>query len=479
MGKKLYDIFEKVVASSTEKAAFYFANRSITYRVLQKSILECERELIRIGIKEGTKVLLQMEEPEVFACMILSIWKLHGVFIPIEKKVTDEELIRAKEESNCDFYITVSGTSDYFKNMEGNFAFVQYEKIVHEKTIPCEEGTALMFYTSGTTGLPKCVAFSHDAMTNNIITVAEKMNLSTEDIFYTPLVLTLPATITTVLLPALCSGTSLFISDTQLPRVILKNIRTNSITVFFAVPYMYELMIQMMNREEDNFFANVKVCVSSSAFMKPYIFEQFYEKTDLFIHSIYCSSEAGAITYNDAKDLETIKNSVGRPLPGVQIQIFMRGDVAKENEIGEIVISGANMSSGYFDRPELQKEVFLKSGVKTGDLACKDKNGFLILHGRISDVINVAGYLVNPKEVEDLILTMDGIADVVVYGVSKDIVGECIAAKIILEDCQKTMNEQDIIKYCSQHLSNYKVPRKIEFVESIPTGRYGKKVRKM
>lgn len=478
MSKKLYDIFENVVASSPEKAAFYFANRSITYQVLQNSILECERELIRIGIEEGTKVLLQMEEPEVFACMIFSIWKLHGIYIPIEKKVTVEELNRAKEESNCDFYITVSGTSDNFKNMDGDFAFVQYEKIVHEKSVPCEEGTALMFYTSGTTGLPKCVTFSHDAMTNNIITVAEKMNLSTEDIFYTPLVLTLPATITTVLLPALCSGTSLFISNTQLPRVILKNISTNSITVFFAVPYMFELMIQTMNREEYNFFANVKVCVSSSSFMKPYIFEQFYEKTGLFIHSIYCSSEAGAITYNDAKDLETIKNSVGQSLPGVQTRIYMREDVAKENEIGEIVISGANMSSGYFSRPELQKKVFLKSGVKTGDLACKDKKGFLTLHGRISDVINVAGYLVNPKEVEDLILTMDGISDVVVYGVSKDIVGEYIAAKIILEDRQQ-IKEQDIIKYCSQHMSNYKVPREVEFVESIQTGRYGKKVRKM
>lgn len=478
MSKKLYDIFEKVASSIPEKVAFNFAEQSITYQEFKENILECEKELIRIGVLKGTKVLLQVEEPEVFACMIFSIWKLQAIFIPIEKKVKDDELLRAKEESNCDFFITTLGTLDTLTRMEGKFSNLQFEKVSHEKKIPCDKDTALMFYTSGTTGLPKCVAFNHDAMTNNIMTVATKMNLSAEDIFYTPLELTLPATITTVLLPALCSGTELFIRKTQLPRAVLGNIRTNSITIFFAVPYMYELMLQFMSTSKDNAFENVKVCISSSAFMKPYIFEQFYQTTNLFIHSIYCSSEAGAITYNDAEDLETIKNSVGRPLPGVHVQIYTGDKEALNDEDGEIVVSGANMSSGYFNRPELNKEVFLERGVNTGDLGCKDKNNFLVLRGRISDVINVAGYLVNPKEVEDLIVTMDEIAEAVVYAVSKDVIGECIVAKVILKDKQKTISEQDIINYCSKHMSNYKVPRNIEFVESIQTGRYGKKVRK-
>ena len=477
MSKKLYDIFERVAVRNPGKVAFHFTDRSITYQALQESIRECESELIRIGVEEGTKVLLQMEEPEIFACMILAIWKLHALFIPIEKKVTDEELIRVKEESKCNFYITTFGSSGDLNYLKGHYAFVRYQKII-QKEVSCQEETALMFYTSGTTGLPKCVAFNHVAMTNNVMTVAEKMNLSAEDVFYTPLALTLPATITTVLLPSLCCGTALFISETQLPRVILRNIESNLITVFFAVPYMYELMIETMNTAENNPFKNVRVCVSSSAFMKPHIFEQFYKKTNLFIHSIYCSSEAGAITYNDGEDLETIKNSVGRPLPGVQVQILADGKEAEENESGEIIVSGVSMSNGYFNRPQLHKEVFLECGVKTGDLAYKDKNGFITLCGRISDVINVAGYLVNPKEVEDLIITMDGIAEAVVYAVSKDVIGEYVAAKVILKDKHQVISEQDIIKYCSQHMSNYKVPRKIEFVESIQAGRYGKKVRK-
>lgn len=481
MSEKLYDIFEKVVQGNPEKPAFQFEDRSVTYQELHQNILECEKELNQIGVKEGTKILLQMEEPELFACLILSIWKMHAIFIPIEKKVTGEELLRAKEESNCDFYMTTitdSQEPEGYKNLEGKFSSVQYENVLHDKVIPCEKDTALMFYTSGTTGLPKCVSFKHDAMTNNIMTVAEKMNLTPVDVFYTPLVLTLPATITTVLLPALCCGTALFIRDTQLPRAVLKNIKTNPITVFFAVPYMYELMIQIMSGNKDNAFEQVKVCVSSSAFMKPQIFEQFYQKTELFIHSIYCSSEAGAITYNDATDIETIKNSVGRPLPGVKVLILNDQKEAEVGEDGEIVVSGLSMSNGYFNRPELKKAVFKEIGVKTGDLACKDENGFITLRGRISDVINVAGYLVNPKEVEDLIVTMDGVKEAVVYAESKEVVGECIAAKVILKDKNQPISEADIIRYCSQHLSNYKIPRIIEFVDSIQTGRYGKKVRK-
>lgn len=478
MNNRLLDIFENVANSNPENVAFDYSNKKITYQEFQTMIAAYEQELIRIGVKKETKVLLQVEEPETFAGLIFAIWKLQALFIPVEKKVAGKELARAKEESNCEFYLTTLASQDGMENMDGDLAYISYEKIIHEKTIPCAQDTALMFYTSGTTGLPKCVSFLHDAMRNNIMRVAEKMELSAGDVFYTPLALTLPATITTVLLPALCSGTTLFVSNTQLPRAVLKAIRTNNVTVFFAVPYMYELMLQIMNQSDSNPFEDVRVCVSSSAFMKPYIFEQFYEKTDLLIHSIYCSSEAGAITYNDAEDLKRIKESVGRPLPGVKVSIYAGQEEAKGDEEGEIVVSGANISNGYFNRPELTEKVFLQRGISSGDLANMDQDNFLYLRGRISDVINVAGYLVNPKEVEDMIVTMDGVAEVVVYAEKRDMLGECIAAKVILENKDKEITEQDIIRYCTEHMSNYKVPRKIEFVDSIQTGRYGKKVRK-
>ncbi len=475
-------IIKKTFQQFTDRVAIDYDNDLVTYGELERKVENWSDEMKSQGVKGNDRVLVLVNEPVEFIAIWIALWNLKCVPIPLEIKATHNELQEAVKESQCRFIITsLEVDFSQVKILGNKEAIIQKDwyfiEIDNEDSNDSLIDPALFFYTSGTTGLPKCVVFNHYSMMENIISLVEEIKLSEEDVLMTPLSPMLPATITTALLPVFSVGAKLVIVKSLLPSKLLKKLDSKNVTVFFAVPYMYDLLLSSMNNKTKGIWGGVRLCLTSSAFMQPGLFDKFYEVTHKPIRSIYCSSEGGAITYNDSEELEKIRNSVGRPLRGVKIKIVdSQGKMKKNNEAGEIYVGGTHLATGYFNKPSLGEEVFKNGWAKTGDLGYIDQDGYLTLCGRTSETINVSGHLVNPREIEKVILEIDNVEDVVVFSKKDEQMGEYVAAKVVLGS-GRNLDSDKIMDYCSVKLKKYKIPRYIEFVQEISTSRYGKKIR--
>ncbi len=481
MGEKLLSKIEDNFVRYKDKLAIIQNNKEITYHQLYVRTLETVNMLKQMGIEKNTKVLLSIEDSYDFITIWIALWMCKAVPIPLETKVTDNEIRYAVESGICQFIFAdrqISSLTDDLIQRSEKF-FTQY---ICYKTVyvidDSRDDIALFFYTSGTTGLPKCVMFSHQAMYNSIVSLCTVAKMDSGDVFLTPISPFLPASLATAVLPSLVLGATLIISNSALPGKLLRMINDYHVTVFFAVPFVYKNMLIAMENRERMLFQSVRLWLTSSANMESRVYDEYYYKYNICIHSIYCSSECGAITYNSSQNIDEIKKSVGKTFDGVYIKIINEnGKEVRLGETGEIVVSGKSIFSGYYQKEDLMKQVLSGNWVRTGDLGSVDQNGFVRLEGRISDTINIAGYLVNPSEVENTILTNSDISDVLVYAKTNENEEDIIAAKVILKNGSDVLDYDDFYAYCSKYLSSYKIPRCIEIVTSINSGRYGKKKR--
>jgi len=467
----------------SERIAINYDNHLLTYNQLSEKVSAWVNELNSFSFSPRMKVLLIVNDPVEFISIWIALWELNCVIIPMESGANNTEIDRAINASGCNYLIASSNTDVHqISSIDTWHSIIQptwnYLEIKDEVESDISNDIALFFYTSGTTGLPKCVMFSHYAMASNVTSVINAIKLNEKDIIYTPLSPNLPATLATVVLPSLAVGAALVISDSIIPGSILKNIINKNVSVFFAVPYIYNLLANSASIQKNDIWKNVRIYITSSAFLDHSIFDLFYEKTQMPIRSIYCSSEAGAITYNQSLKLPMIRDLVGTPLLGVQIKILNDNGEALINEIGDIVVKGSHLSAGYYKQSELQKIICNDGWIKTGDVGIIYKNGYLKLCGRKSDTINVSGFLVNPQEVEQVLLSHPHISEALVYGKKDNALGEYIVAEVIPIEINHSIDIDSIICFCKDRLSHYKVPRHIVSVKEIARSRYGKVSRK-
>ena len=308
-------------------------------------------------------------------------------------------------------------------------------------------------------------------MANNILVLARKLGLSKQDVIYTPVSCMLPAALNTVLLPAIVSCTRIVVSKSTMTGKVLRNIIEQKVTVFFAVPFYYKLLKESELCTQDT-WKDVRLCLTSSAYLSEETFMEFYQKSGQGLHSIYCSSEAGTIAYNDAADIKSLRKYVGKPLTGCEISI---ADKNEQGE-GEIIVKGGMISSKYYQNEELNQKVFAGEWIKTGDFGSVNKEGYLEIKGRLTETINIAGHLVNPLEVEQVIMKQEMVEDAVAYKYRNHAGNDMLGVKVVIKSGY-SVEERDIMKCCEAVLPNYKVPKKVLFVDTIATGRYGKKKR--
>lgn len=445
--------------------------RSYTYADIKDNLDGWKLVLERCSVSPRYKVIVYIKEIIDFVGLYFALCELDCIMIPLDVSTNPDIIPKVIHSSKAHMVISSRelDSEELLRTIPLSLGYTLYRTAYEEEDVP--ENIMQMLYTSGTTGLPKCVMFSKDNMANNILGLAEALKLSEEDVIYTPISLMLPAALNTVLMPALLSGTGIFVSDSTVPGSVLRNVIEQGVTVFFAVPFYYKLITASGLCTEDT-WSSVRLCLTSSAYLSEEDFLNFYEKSKKCLHSIYCSSEAGTIAYNDANDIAGLSKYVGRPLKGCEVSLM---DVNEEG-LGEIIVKGDMVSSKYYQNEELNQEVFCNEWVKTGDLGLIHENGYLEIKGRISETINVAGHLVNPLEVELVIMGMEDVLDTAAYQYRNSADNTMLGVKVVRKETG-SLSERDIINYCEQALPSYKVPKKVLFVDHIDTGRYGKKRR--
>lgn len=351
------------------------------------------------------------------------------------------------------------------------------ETVSHDVPLPVYAATetASIIYTSGTTGNPKGVTLSHHNLVANMSSIQAYLQLGAAD----RLLNVLPFYYSygnSVLHTHLAVGGSLVLQNSlAYPHLILKQIQQTAATGFSGVPSTYALLLSRTKLAEFN-LSSLRYMTQAGGPMPPNLIQEIttvLPKIKFFV--MYGQTEATArLTYLPPDRLNEKLGSIGIPIPGVSI------DIRDENEQslgpdqpGEIYAKGDNIMQGYWNDQETTRSVLRNGWLKTGDLATRDKDGFLYIIGRQSDMIKSGAHRISPKEIEEAVMEVTGVAEVAVVGVKDELLGQVIKAVIVPRPDSK-VTEMQIKAHCKDRLATYKIPKFVEFVQELPKTASGK-----
>ena len=344
-----------------------------------------------------------------------------------------------------------------------------------------EKDLALMQYTGGTTGLAKGCMITHANLYANVrqctamlpgLARGHQTFLGVLPFFHI-------YGLTVCLNLATAKGATQILFPRFVPADLLKAIQKHRPTAFPGAPSVYISLLQQKNISAFD-LSCIKFCVSGSAPMPVEWFEQFSKATGTRICEGYGLTEASPVTHINPMDGLAKRGSIGLPVPGTDAKIVdqdLGGPPLPPGKMGELVIRGPQVMAGYFNRPDDTADVLRNGWLYTGDIAYMDEDGYFFLVDRKKDLIISAGYNIYPREIDEVLHQHPKIQEAVAVGVPCDARGEVVKAYIAPKpDCELTRAE--VIAFCRQKLAGYKVPRHVEFRESLPKTMVGKVLRR-
>ncbi len=346
---------------------------------------------------------------------------------------------------------------------------------VRELTERSGEDTAVILYTSGTTGTPKGAELTHANLTRNCEVAAEVFGgLSTEDTLLGALPLFHSFGQTCTMNAAIANGAKVTLIPRFDPAKALEIIGRDEVTVFMGVPTMYNAMLHCDAREGAD-LSTLRLCVSGGSSLPVELMRAFEQAFDAIILEGYGLSETSPVASFNHPDRERKPGSIGTPIEGVEMKVVDGdGNEVAQGEVGEIAIRGHNIMKGYWQRPDATAETINADGwFHSGDMAQVDEDGYFFIVDRKKDMIIRGGYNVYPREVEEVLYEHPAVREVAVVGVPDEQWGEEVGAAVALTEGQQ-VSAEELTAFVKEQVANYKYPRAIWFVDELPKGPTGK-----
>lgn len=504
----LRDLFLDICQNNKENLAIIFDGIKITYAQLQEKVEKLVTSFTQRGVEKGTLVGIIMSNRMEFLLSYFSLFYIGALPVPINTRWKREELYRVLEDTNMHYIIVEQVVSNIkygqyvsdYHNENKNFHKVFYlgenlfgdegesfEELSSVKEIDLSRITkiapkdpALISYTSGTTGMPKGVMLRH----NDLVKISKYASEIWYDNNECPFAVA-PLYAAQGFLGALvhfCAERTFKMNSTFNPNDILKEISKCEDTTIHTQPTMWNLLL---NCRIINFtkFDKLNLLIVSGSLCSPALAKRIEEKLGCVLVNAYGLIEAtSVVTMTRREDSEEIRyNTVGRPIPGVEIKIVDQDrKELKKGEIGELAVKGYNMI-GYYHKPEKTAEIIDSEGwLYTGDLAKYYDDENISIVGRCKDMIIRGGFNVYPSDIEEYIMQLEQVESVAVIGKENEILGEEIVAYIVLVPGAQ-LQEKDVKKYLFEKIANYKMPDKIYFISEMPiilAGKIDKRVLK-
>jgi long-chain acyl-CoA synthetase len=334
--------------------------------------------------------------------------------------------------------------------------------------------TAVILYTSGTTGTPKGAELTHANLARNAEVALQLFCLEPDSVILGSLPLFHSFGQTCSLNAAVLAGATV----TLLPRFdagwALEIVERDRVTVFMGVPTMYGALLNHPDRERFD-ASSLKVCVSGGASLPVELLHGFEEAFGCSILEGYGLSETSPIASFNHPDRERKPGSIGTPIDGVEMRLVDdAGNEVTHGEVGEIVIRGHNVMKGYWRRPDATADAFSADGwFRSGDLAVVDEDGYFFIVDRKKDLIIRGGYNVYPREVEEILYSHPAVREAAVVGMPHDELGEEVAAAVALKPHTR-VTEEELREFVKEQVAAYKYPRVVWFVDELPKTATGK-----
>ena len=341
--------------------------------------------------------------------------------------------------------------------------------------LPEENDEALVLHTSGTTSRPKIVPLTNKNIYSSAENISKSLNLSEADHCLNIMPLFHIHGLIAILAASIRSGASVCASNGFNALKFLELAKSEKITWYSGVPTMHQAIL--LRAEKNLELAknlNLRLIRSSSASLPPAVFEKLNNVFGCSVIEAYGMTEAThQMTSNPLPPKKQKPGFVGIPA-GPEVCIMDEKDkILNQGETGEICIKGDNVTLGYDNNPEANKNSFTKGWFRTGDQGYFDQNGYLKISGRLKEIINKGGEKISPLEVDNVLMDHPLIEQAVCFGYEDKMLGEDIAAAIIVKE-GKNCSEIDVKTYVEEKLAKFKIPKKIFFVNEIPKGATGK-----
>jgi long-chain acyl-CoA synthetase len=347
-------------------------------------------------------------------------------------------------------------------------------------TARADEDTAVILYTSGTTGTPKGAELTHANLHRNAsVTATSLLSLGPDDVVMGCLPLFHSFGQTCGLNAAVLSGACLTLIPRFSPAAAIGVIRRDRVTVFEGVPTMYAAMLGEAERAEgETDTTSLRLCVSGGAALPVEVLHGFEKRFGTVILEGYGLSETSPVaTFNRSERRRP--GSIGVPIEGVELKLVTADDseVTRLGEVGEIAIRGHNVMKGYWNREEATGAAIRDGWFHTGDLARLDEDGFYYIVDRKKDMIIRGGYNVYPREVEEVLYEHPAVLEAAVISIPHPSLGEEVGAAVSLRP-GISATPDELREYVSQRVAAYKYPRHVWLVQELPKGPTGKLLKR-
>ncbi len=489
--------------AKADKPLCHSGDLSFTYAQVDEISGRIATSLLGLGLQQGAKVAVQLPNLPQFLFTYFGILKAGLVMVPLNPLLRASEVAYHLDDSDSELLITFESFAEeavagarqldrevptYVVNLPGNDARPEGTKHYDElyfaedtrDIVPLgADTTAVLLYTSGTTGKPKGAELTHFQLFMNCTVAGELFEFQDDDVSVAVLPLFHVFGLSSVLNTTVRYGGTMVLVPRFEVGPVVDAIERHRCTIFSGVPTMFSALLHADMSGRD--LSSLRTGVSGGAAIPGEVIRAFEDKFpgSVILEGYGLSESASTTTFNVNASVRKVL-SIGKPIWGVEVRVV--GDDDKplppgQEHVGEIVIRGHNIMKGYYKKPEATVEAFRGGWFHTGDLAYADEDGFLFIVDRKKDLIIRGGYNVYPREVEEVLFEHPAVAEAAVIGKADDKLGEEVVAVVALKP-GASAEPDEVREYCRERMAAYKYPREVRIVDALPKGPTGKVLKK-
>jgi long-chain acyl-CoA synthetase len=464
--------------------------RVLTYAELDRAARGVAASLRGRGVAPGDRVALQIPNVPEFTIAYFGILYAGGTVVPLNVLLSPPEVTYHLEDSGARLLIAHPLFGDAARRgaddarvpvvwAAGTAGAESLDAMTRAEPIDAlcptaADDTAVILYTSGTTGKPKGAELTHaNLLLNCAVVVPHLVPLSPDDVALATLPLFHSFGQTCVQNACIATGASFSLLPRFTPEDALAAMQRDRVTLFQGVPTMYFAILHHPGAERYD-LSSLRFCMTGGAPMPVEVMKAFEERYGVPVLEGYGLSETSPVASFNLLDRGRTAGTIGWPVWGVEMCIFDDRDRPRpDGEAGEIAIRGHNVMKGYWRRPEATAEAMRNGWFHTGDVGIRDSTGCYRIVDRKKDMIIRGGFNVYPREIEEVLYAHPDLVEAAVIGVPHERHGEEVKA-IVAARPGATLTAEQVIAYCKERLAAYKYPRIVEFRESLPKGPTGK-----
>ncbi len=474
-------------ATDPQRVAIKLDTNELTYGALQAGAARVAGWLRELGVEPGDRVALTIPNLPQFPVIYYGILWSGAVVVPMNPLLKSREVAFTLSDSGAKVIFAWEGMMDEAAKGAADVGIELITvgagfagELARFEPVPMVErqsnDTAVILYTSGTTGTPKGAELTHANLMRNTEICISLCGATSDDVVFGGLPLFHSFGQTVGLNMIIKAGGTLTLLPRFEPDAAIQVLKRDRVTLMQGVPTMYVALLAAAAAGAE--IPRLRLACSGGASLPVEVLRGFEAAFGCILLEGYGLSETSPVASFNHADRERKAGSVGQPIAGVEFRLIdAEWNDVPDGEVGEIAIKGHNVMKGYLNRPEETAAVMNDGWLRTGDLARRDFEGYYFIVDRAKDMIIRGGFNVYPREVEEVLYEHPAVAMAAVVGVPHPTLGEEVAAAITLKP-GASATEEELREFVRQRVAAYKYPRTVWIAETLPTGPTGKLLKR-